>query len=723
MSIKNLIFFSDFPFEICRFLKLLRNSMEKGFWNVFCNGSECSTHGKCASGFYELINPYSCINHTVIISVDILILLISIYKLMSRKTVEAPSQSLRFSPLLCVSAIFNGFLGLVYLGLGIWIIVEKLVKDHSVVLMHGWPVMLFQGFTWLLLNLIVSQQKLFLPHAGAVKFCSIIAFLLSGFIGILSLWEAIMDKALWVQLILEFLSFTGAMLFIFCCFKGHTYSSTDSGNDNDASYKPLPSKEANATDEMSSNENVTPFAKSGLFSQLSFWWLNPLMKKGKEKILDDADIPVLRQADQAKTCYLAYLKQMRRQKNKGSSESPSVLSVIISLHRREILISGLFALIRVLIRSSSPLFLKAFIEVFQGNKALSYESYALTVGLFLAKCLESLSERQWHFRTRLIGIQVRSMLSAAIYQKQLRLSNAAKVTYSSGEVVHYVTADAYRIGEFPYWFHQIWTTSVQLCLTLAIVYYTVGLATVAFVIAMIVVVLAGYPFIKFQVKYHRKLMAAQDKMLMAITEALANMKILKLYAWETHFKNHIDGVRKEETQWISGVLMQKAYHLILFWSYPVHVPAITFWICYFLGIPLSASSVFTFMSSLQNVQEPIRVIPDVVGIFIEAKVSLDRIVKFLEAPELNKNARKKFSSKELNQSIFIRATEISWETDLSTKATLRNINLVVKAGEKVAICGEVGSGKSTLLAAVLGEVSKVDGTVSAQDKINFTFPF
>jgi ABC-type bacteriocin/lantibiotic exporter with double-glycine peptidase domain len=110
-------------------------------------------------------------------------------------------------------------------------------------------------------------------------------------------------------------------------------------------------------------------------------------------------------------------------------------------------------------------------------------------------------------------------------------------------------------------------------------------------------------------------------------------------------------------------------------------------------------------------------IPDVAGVFIEAKVSLDRIVKFLEAPELrNSITRQKLNGKELDQSILIRTTEISWGIDSSSKATLRNINVVVKPGEKVAICGEVGSGKSTLLAAVLGEVPKITGIVSNNDK-------
>lgn len=47
------------------------------------------------------------------------------------------------------------------------------------------------------------------------------------------------------------------------------------------------------------------------------------------------------------------------------------------------------------------------------------------------------------------------------------------------------------------------------------------------------------------------------------------------------------------------------------------------------------------------------------------------------------------------------------------KPALRNIDLMVKVGEKVAICGEVGSGKSSLLAAILGELSAdIEGVVS-----------
>ncbi|MCD9643110.1 hypothetical protein HAX54_030263 [Datura stramonium] len=435
----------------------------------------------------------------------------------------------------------------------------------------------------------------------------------------------------------------------------------------------------NRISKSNSVSSVTPFAKAGILSKMSFWWLNPLMKKGKKKTLEDENIPGLSEIDSAESCYLIFEELLNKQKQVDLSSQPSVLKTILICHRKEIIVSGFFALLKVVTVSAGPLLLNAFIKVAEGNASFRNEGLLLAILLFTSKSLESLSQRQWYFRSRLIGLKVRSSLTAAIYRKQIRLSNAAKLMHST----------------LPRTYNLL---------------HTVGLATIASLVVIILTVLCNTPLAKLQHKFQTKLMVAQDDRLKAISKAPVSMKVLRLYAWEAHFKNVIQILRQVEEKWLSAVQLRRSYNSFLFWSSPVLVSAATFGTCYFLGIPLNASNVFTFVATLRLVQDPVRIIPDVIGVVIQAKVSFERIVKFLEASELEMENLRREHIKSTDHAVLIKSANLSWEENPS-RPTLRNINLEVKPGEKVAICGEVGSGKSTLLSTILGEVPSIQGIV------------
>uniref|UniRef100_A0A7N2MGZ7 ABC-type xenobiotic transporter n=1 Tax=Quercus lobata TaxID=97700 RepID=A0A7N2MGZ7_QUELO len=355
------------------------------------------------------------------------------------------------------------------------------------------------------------------------------------------------------------------------------------------------------------------------------------MKKGRQKTLEDEDIPKLHEGDQAEICYYLFMEQMNRQKRSEPTSQTSILQAIILIHWKEMLLSGCFALLYILTQSSGPVILNAFILAYEGKEKF-------------------------------------------------------KLMHSGAEIMNYVTVNAYRIGEFPFWFHQTWTTILQLCFALLILFRAVGLATIATLVVIILTVLCNIPLAKLQQKFQSKLIVAHNERLKASSESLVNMKVLKLYAWETHFKKVIENLRKVEYKWLYKVQSRETYKCILFWSTPVLISSATLGACYFLRVPLHANNIFTFVTTFRFVQDPIVSIPDIIGVVIHDKLAF--------------------------------ASKFSWE-ETSLKPTLRNINLVVRPGEKMAICGEVGSGKSTLLAAILGEVPKIQGTIKVCGKISY----
>uniref|UniRef100_A0A7N2L0J3 ABCC10-like N-terminal domain-containing protein n=1 Tax=Quercus lobata TaxID=97700 RepID=A0A7N2L0J3_QUELO len=250
--------------------------MVKSLWTDFCGNFWQEDESTCNYDIISIFQPYICTNHRLVFSLDLLLLVIflhvMVYRSFSRKN-TAPSKSKHFSLKLICSAIYNGGLGL-----GIWIIGENLDAKKAILALHGRLVLLFQGFTWMLLDFAVIIEKLRLPTVTTAKLCYIASFLFAGFLCFSSLWVAFVDKRASIKMVLNVLSFPGAILLLLLAFQEHRYMEIDPDIRYDTLYAHLPGEEASNTGENCSNENVNPFAKAGFLSKMSIWWLNPLTK-------------------------------------------------------------------------------------------------------------------------------------------------------------------------------------------------------------------------------------------------------------------------------------------------------------------------------------------------------------------------------------------------------------------------------------------------------------
>lgn len=455
---------------------------------------------------------------------------------------------------------------------------------------------------------------------------------------------------------------------------------------------------------------VTPYSEAGLFSIVTLSWLNPLLSTGAKRPLELRDIPLLAPKDRAKTCYKVLNSNWEKLKYENPNKQPSLTIAIWRSFWKEAAVNAIFAGVNTLVSYVGPYLITDFVDYLGGKIAYKHEGYVLASVFFSAKLIETLTSRQWYVGVDILGMHVRSALTAMVYRKGLRLSSSARQCHTSGEIVNYMAVDVQRVGDYSWYLHDIWMLPLQIVLALAILYKTVGIAMVATLVATIISIVVTIPLAKMQEEYQDNLMGAKDERMRKTSECLKNMRILKLQAWEDRYRVKLEEMRNVEFKWLRKALYSQAFITFIFWGSPIFVSVITFGTSILLGHELTAGSVLSALATFRILQEPLRNFPDLVSMIAQTKVSIDRISGFLLEEELQEDATINVPPAFTSNAIEIKDGEFCWDPSASIP-TLTSIQLKVKRGMRVAVCGVVGSGKSSFLSCILGEIPKISGEV------------
>lgn len=357
-----------------------------GSWMAgLCGSTICSNKDPASCALKEIFDSSTCTNHLLATGIAVLLVVVLAFLLLIRiPKRRASGQQLvgLSSPLHLAGVVFSGCLGLVYLGLGSWMLGSNLTQEASVCLPHWWLVTLSQGFSLILISFAFSIRPRFLGVAF-VRFWSSLFTVYAALVSSSSVAHMVAEKRIAIKACLDVLFLPAALLLL---VYGIWYvREDDCGGTESALYQPLHSK----TEDTESESHVTPYAKAGFLSVMSFWWLNPLMKVGYEKPLEEKDMPLLGASDRAYNQYMMFLEKLNSKKQLQPHGTPSVFWTIVSCHKSGILVSGFFALLKVLTLSAGPLLLNAFINVSLGKGSFKYEGFVLAATLFLCKCCES----------------------------------------------------------------------------------------------------------------------------------------------------------------------------------------------------------------------------------------------------------------------------------------------------------------------------------------------
>ncbi|XP_028088748.1 ABC transporter C family member 3-like [Camellia sinensis] len=457
---------------------------------------------------------------------------------------------------------------------------------------------------------------------------------------------------------------------------------------------------------------VAPCSNASIFSILTFSWMGRLIGTGYKKALDLDDVPQLDGVDSVKGAFQIFTTQLAESDSgsDGKITTIKLVKAVIFTTWKEILITALLALVYTFASYVGPYLIDTFVQYLNGHQTFENEGLALVSAFFIAKLVECLSQRHWAFMLQKAGIRARAVLVAMIYKKGLTISGQSKKGHTSGEIINFMSVDAERVADFSWYMHDPWLVILQVVLALVILYKNLGVASIAALVATVLVMLVNVPIGRFQEKFQEKLMASKDKRMKATSEILRNMRILKLQAWEMKFLSKVSELRNTEEGWLRKYMYTAAMTTFVFWGAPTFVSVITFGACLLLGIPLESGKILSALATFRILQEPIYNLPDTISMIIQTKVSLDRIASFLRLDDLPHDVLEKLPRGSSDIAIEIIDGNFSWDLSFPNP-TLKDINIKVSRGMRVAVCGTVGSGKSSLLSCILGEVPKISGTV------------
>ncbi|XP_049748623.1 ATP-binding cassette sub-family C member 10 isoform X1 [Elephas maximus indicus] len=437
-------------------------------------------------------------------------------------------------------------------------------------------------------------------------------------------------------------------------------------------------------------------------SRFSYAWLAPLMARGaRGELRQPQDICHL--PHRLHPSYLARIFQAHWQ------EGVQLWRALYGAFGRCYLALGLLKLVGTMLGFSGPLLLSLLVGFLEERQEPLSQGLLYTLGLSSGAVLGAVLQNQYGYEVRKVTLQARGAVLGILYRKTLQLGPSR---LPAGEALNLLGTDSERLLNFAGSFHEAWGLPLQLGITLYLLYHQVGVAFVGGLVLALLLVPVNKVIATRIMASNQTMLQHKDVRVKLMTELLSGIRVIKFCGWEQALGTRVEACRARELGRLRVIKYLDAACVYLWAALPVVISIVIFITYVLMGHQLTATKVFTALALVRMLILPLNNFPWVINGLLEARVSLDRIQRFLDLPNHNPQAyynpdppTKPSTVLELHGALF------SWDPVGTSQETIIS-HLEVKKGFLVGIVGKVGSGKSSLLAAIAGELHRLSGQVT-----------
>ncbi|KAG6623523.1 ATP-binding Cassette (ABC) Superfamily [Phytophthora cinnamomi] len=484
-----------------------------------------------------------------------------------------------------------------------------------------------------------------------------------------------------------------------------------------------------------------PSQLSGCWGNVFFSWVTPLMRLGNERPLESDDLfqldPHNRAANVSRAFGAAWEQQKHKQEHKRGGQ-PSLVWALSRAFGLKFVVAGVLKLVHDSLQFVGPMIIKDIIAYLSDPTAPLAEGLTYAAVIFVSGVVQSFALRQYFFYCYETGLQLRSAIVTAVFDKSLVLSAAARQQRTSGEITNLMSIDAQRLQDMTPYLHAVWYAAFQIIVSCFLLWQQIGVATFAGVAVILLMIPLMTLISKAMRKLQQRLMEVKDERIKICVEVLSGIKVVKLKAWENSFGRRVMKFRDEELARLRTYVFARSTSNTLFSFVPSLVTVVSFSAYVLLGHTLDVGTALTSLALFNILRFPLFMLPQVLNNVVEASVSFDRLRSYFLAEE-----RTKVGEGDLTEvGISVQGADFKWDAALPAEGdkkkdnkkteeeealvtpvtegpTLRHIDFSAKKGELHAIVGHVGSGKSTLLSGILGDARCSAGSVALRGKVAY----
>ena len=362
--------------------------------------------------------------------------------------------------------------------------------------------------------------------------------------------------------------------------------------------------------------------------------------------------------------------------------SMSIMFSIFKLHKANIIKVILLSLFTVICENVQFISLRYLMLSFTSS---DHSKVLYGIVFIISRLLYSFSNRHEKFNSIVLSTNISNQLTSTIYQKVMTLYDKSSNSLI-GKIINYIQFDAENISFLFNYGPASLVVPIQTTISFYVIYTFCNkdfVVILLLIIILCIVFISGYLIQKFYYTKHGLYLDSKDKRVKITSDTFNMIREIKLNRYEEVFYNKIIKKRKNELVYLNDILDQGIVNYFVFFTIPIIMAMVIFTYMIYFNDPnfiFSISNLVTISLVLNALSYPLYRFPVFITCIAEAKVSLNRIVPFINSK------------------------------DNSNRINTSHYTSILENNRTMCITGTLASGKSTLINNLLFHYGKVSFT-------------